>query len=447
MSRARRTALFSIVAAVALVLVKLAIGIATGSLGIVAEAVHSAIDAAAALLTFWSLGIAEQPPDREHLYGHGKAQNLSALAESTVLLGAALWIGLTAIDRISGAASVIEPAAYAFVVLGGVLAIDATRTIVSLRASRSEHSAALAASATHFAADFASTVAVLVGLALTAYGYPNADAIAALFVAVLIVTASVQLARTNVSALMDRAPADASALRVLVESVPGVAEVRSLRVRESGGTSFADVVIGIDRLEGLERSHDVMDAVESRLDQALAGTVQVTVHAEPITASERPTERVIAASLRVRGVVEVHNVTVLDLPAGRVITLHARLDALLSLADARVAIGRLRREITLEQPATVYVHLEPHEPESLAAVVDDDPLRRERIGQAVRSVCGDEHVVSLYRLGGKLVAVVEINAVPSLSVAAAHDLAGSVEESVRSAAPELHEVIVDVEAS
>ena len=446
-SRARRTALFSFVAALGLVLVKLAIGLATGSLGIIAEAVHSAIDAGSALLTLWAVGIAEQPPDREHLYGHGKAQNLSALAEAVLLSAAAAWIAVAAIDRLTGSAAEIEPAAYAFVVLGGVLVVDAARALASFRVSRDEKSAALAANALHFGADFVSTLAVLAGLALTAAGYPKADAIAALFVAVLVVYAAVRLAARNVSSLMDRAPADGATLGALVASVPGVAEVRSLRVRESGGTAFADVVIGVDRLGGLERSHDVMDAVEKRLEEALGGKVQVTVHAEPIAAHERPTERVIAASLRVAGVVEVHNVTVLDLPGGRVITLHARLDAHLSLEDARAVIARLREEITRDEPATVHVHLEPHEPESLTAVVDHDPVRRERVGRAVSSVCSDELELSLYRLGGRLVAVIEIRTAPSLSIDQAHALAGSIEEAVREAVPELHEVIVDVEAA
>ena len=100
MSVARRTALFSLGAALTLVAVKLIVGFATGSLGILAEAVHSGVDAGAALLTVWAVGVADRPADPEHPYGHGKAQNLSALGEAAILVLAAAWIAVSAILRL-----------------------------------------------------------------------------------------------------------------------------------------------------------------------------------------------------------------------------------------------------------------------------------------------------------------------------------------------------------
>src|SRR5207342_338803 len=205
----------------------------------------------------------------------------------------------------------------------------------------------LGANAVHFAADFVGTLAVLGGLALTALGYPEADAIAALFVAGLVVLGAVGLASSNVNALMDSAPAGAEVhLREVVSSLPGVTEVRAVRVRSSGGKYFAEVVIGVDRLAGLERSHAVMDEVERVVELELGGPAEVSVHAEPLAADERPSERVVAAALRVPGVIEVHNATVLLRSAGRAITLHARVDARLSLSEAAGITQRLRSEIT-----------------------------------------------------------------------------------------------------
>ena len=449
MSVARRTALFSLGAALALVGVKLLVGFLTGSLGILAEAVHSGVDAAAALLTLYAVGVAERPADHEHPYGHGKAQNLSALGEAAILVIAAVWIAFTAIVRLTGNGGHVEATWYAAAMLGLVLVIDAARATTSARVARSEGSAALGANAVHFAADFAGTVAVLVGLAFTSLGHPRADAFAALFVGCLVVLGAIRLARSNVDELMDIAPVGAEAnLRSVIASLPGVTEVRALRVRSSGGKYFADIVIGVDRLAGLERSHAVMDEVERVVEHELGGPAEVSVHAEPLAADERPSERVVAAAMRVAGVIEVHNATVLMRPGGRAITLHARVDAGLPLQEAATITQRLRAEIRRETGAAdVYIHLEPHTPDVTAAF-DVTGRRRDicdGVTAAVRPVAGEPEEVLVFEHDGRYVVVLRVRAVPGQSGADAHALAGKVEEAVRAAIGELEEVVVEVD--
>ena len=334
MSTARRTALLSFLAALALVATKLLVGLATSSLGILAEALHSGLDAVAALLSLYAVGVAERPPDEQHQYGHGKAQHLAALSEAAILAAVAIWIGFEAVMRLRSGGGDVQPEWYAFVLLFGVLIVDAARWSVSFRTGTRERNAALLASAWHFASDFAGTTAVLIGLALVSAGYPRADAVAALTVAALVLVAAARLAALNVDALMDRAPSGLDRrIGQIAQDVPGVAEVRSVRVREAGGETFADVVIGVSRLEGLERSHQTMDQVEDAVGSQI-GPAQVTVHVEPSTGAEAPNERVAAAALRVPGVVETHNISVLEQGSGgRAITLHVRLPA--GHADAR----------------------------------------------------------------------------------------------------------------
>ncbi len=446
---ARRTALFSLGAALALVAVKLLVGFLTGSLGILAEAVHSGVDAGAALLTLYAVGVADRPPDYEHPYGHGKAQNLSALAEAAILVLAAGWIAVSAALRLGSGGGGVHATWYAAAMLGLVLLIDAARATTSARVARSEGSAALGANAVHFAADFAGTLAVMIGLGLTALGHPRADAIAALFVACLVVFGAAGLARSNVDALMDSAPVGAEAnLRAVVASMPGVTEVRALRVRSSGGKYFADIVIGVDRLAGLERSHAVMDEVERVVEHELGGPAEVSVHAEPLAADERPTERVVAAALRVAGVIEVHNATVLMRPGGRAITLHARVDAGLPLQEAARITQRLRSEIRHETGAAdVYIHLEPHTPGVTAAfdVTGHRADLRERVVEAVRPIAGEPEEVLVFEHEGRYVVVLRVLAVPGQSVADAHAHAGRVEEAVRAAIDGLEEVVVEVD--
>ena len=448
MSTARRTALVSLVAAIVLVGVKLAVGLASGSLGVLAEAAHSGIDAVAAVLTLFAVGVAERPADPEHQYGHGKAQHLAALGESAFLAGAAVWIAAEAVLRLSSGSSPVHPHAYVFAVIGLVLVVDATRATVSLRTGRSQRNAALIANAWHFGSDFAGTLAVLAGLGLAAGGVPGGDSVAAIFVGAIVLVAAVRLARGNVDALMDRAPSGlAGVVERAVRGVPGVAEVRSVRVREAGGESFADVVIGVSRLESLETTHATTDRVEQAVRDSL-GRAQVQVHVEPAAlAGERASERVAAAALRVPGIVEAHNITVLEDDAGRAVTLHLRLPADASLRRAADAVERLKREILAEVGiARVYAHVEPSAPDAQPArdVSAAEPEVRACAQAAVRSVAGTTGEVVIYRQGTRLLVVTSLHADPGTSVRDAHALASRVEDAVREVLADVDDVIVEV---
>ena len=451
MSTARRTALLSFLAALALVATKLLVGLATSSLGILAEALHSGLDAVAALLSLYAVGVAERPPDEQHQYGHGKAQHLAALSEAAILAAVAIWIGFEAVMRLRSGGGDVQPEWYAFVLLFGVLIVDAARWSLSFRTGTRERNAALLASAWHFASDFAGTTAVLIGLALVSAGYPRADAVAALTVAGLVLVAAARLALRNIDALMDRAPSGLDwQIGQIAQAVPGVAEVRSVRVREAGGESFADVVIGVSRLEGLERSHQTMDEVEDAVRSQI-GPAQVTVHVEPSTGAEAPNERVAAAALRVPGVVETHNISVLEQgTGGRAITLHVRLPEDMPMREAALTVEQLKREIRSEfGVARVYAHVEPSALGAQPArdIGAEQPQLVRAASEAVTQVAGQGAAeVVVYRQGERLLVVTSLRAEPGRSVREAHVLASRVEDAVRDALDSVDDVIVEVSA-
>jgi Co/Zn/Cd efflux system component len=192
-----------------------------------------------------------------------------------------------------------------------------------VRVGRREQSPALLANAVHFASDFGGSLAVLIGLGLVAEGVSGGDSVAALIVAAIVLFAAVRLGRSNVDALMDRAPTGIRGrVERAVRSVPGVSDVRSVRVREAAGESFAEVVIGVPRLEGLERSHRTMDRSMTRCRGAGAGPGGGT------RTQRRPASGRTTASRRrpcACPVVETHNITVLQEAGGSAVTLHVRL--------------------------------------------------------------------------------------------------------------------------
>jgi cation diffusion facilitator family transporter len=445
MSPQRRTALVSVVAAATLVALKLSVGLAAHSLGLISEAIHSGTDLVAALLTFFAIGVAAHPADLSHQYGHGKAEHLAALAEASFLAAASVFIGVRALDRLFGSGGpTVDATWWAIAVVLLVIAIDASRTAILLRASRRYESAALASNALHFASDLAGSVAVLAGLLLARSGYPNADSIAALFVAVLVLAAAARLMRGNVDVLMDRAPAAAeAAARAAIAALEPDVELRRLRMRHAAGRQFADVVIGVPAGAAVGQGHAAADAVEEAVREALPKS-DVVVHVEPGD-EEEVRDRAHAAALAVPGVREVHNVTVLNVGPELEISLHLKLPGDLPLEDAHELAELVERSIreAVPEAAHVQTHLEP-----LAEAAESSEIERDRA--AIERLVLDEtgsrpRELRFLTSPDGVVAHLTLTVDGSTPLADAHAQASRVEERIRREQPEIGEIIVHTE--
>ena len=451
MSPQRRTALVSVVAACVLIALKLSTGLASGSLGLISEAVHSGTDLVAALLTLFAVGVSGRPADRGHPYGHGKAEHLAALAEAGILVLASLYIAYRSLAVLTGLQEPsVNPAWYAIVVVLIVIAIDASRTAVSRRASQRYGSPALASNALHFGSDLAGSTAVLIGLLLARAGWLEGDAAAALFVAVLVLVAAARLMRRNVDVLMDRVPADAErAAREAIERMePGV-QLRRLRMRQAAGRHFADVVIGVKPDAGVGQGHAAADAVEAAVQSALPES-DVVVHVEPAPEDAELRERIHAAALTVRRVREMHNIRVVSVDGGLEVSLHLKLPQDLTLETAHEVASQVERAIADAVPEVVSVqtHLEPlREPAAgsapAGAGVEADA---ERVRELVQARTGSPpREVRFLQTDDGLVAFLTLGLDPECTLAEAHGLASEVEEDVRRALPELADVSVHTE--
>lgn len=448
MSAQRRTALVSVAAALCLIALKLVTGLLTGSLGLLSEALHSGTDLVAALLTFFAVGVAAQPADQAHPYGHGKAEHLGALAEAGLLVGASLFLAGVALSHLVGRSEPsVDATWYAFVVIGVVIIIDASRATVSLRASRRYGSPALAAGALHFASDLAGSAAVLFGLALVAAGHVKADSAAALFVAVLVLAAAGRLIRRNVDVLMDRTPESAEqAARTAIERLaPGV-ELRRLRMRQAAGKHFADVVIGISPAAALGQAHTAADEVEEAVHRALPGS-DVVVHVEP-RAETALRERLHAAATAVPRVREIHNVQAVTTDGGTEVSLHLKLPGELTLEEAHAVASEVERAIADAVPEvrSVQTHLEPLSEEAAARRADDVDEERDAILRIVREATGRlPRDLRFLRSDDGLVALLTLALDRDRPLAEAHARASEIEERIRRECPAIADVIVHTE--
>lgn len=452
MSPQRRTALVSVVAAGVLIALKLGTGLATGSLGLISEAVHSGTDLVAALLTFFAVGVAGRPADPGHPYGHGKAEHLSALAEATILVLASAAIVWQAVDRlVTSTHPQVQATWWAFGVIAVVIAIDVSRATVSARAARTYQSAALAANALHFAGDLAGSVAVLAGLLAVRAGATEADSAAALFVAVLVLVAAGRLMRQNVDVLMDRtsASSEQAARRAIAELDPPV-ELRRLRLREAGGRHFADVVIGLAPGAAVAQAHTIADRVEEAVELALPGS-DVVVHVEPKESTEAALrERALEAALQIPQVREIHNVTLLRTGERTDVSLHLKLPGHLPLDEAHAIATEVEQAIAAALPEVdeVQTHLEPltelAESRSPAASLDEQEAAIVRA--IVADVTGSAPLeLRFLQTDAGLVAFLTLPVSSGRSLADAHATASEVEARIRDARPGIADVIVHTE--
>jgi cation diffusion facilitator family transporter len=444
MTPQRRTALVSICAAAALAALKLGAGLASGSLGLVSEALHSGTDLVAALLTFFAIGVSGRPADERHQYGHGKAEHLAALGEASALGLVSLAVAGLAVTRLTGTTEhTVDTAWWVFAVVGVVLALDLSRTVVSLRTARRFDSEALRSNALHFGSDFAGTLAVLAGLAAAAAGVPEGDAVAALFVAALVLVAAGRLIRRNVDVLMDRAPADVeAAARTAIDEVEPPVSLSRLRLRQAAGRTFADVVIAVSPGAAVAQGHAAADRVEAALARVLPGS-DVVVHVEPVPDSAAVRERAHAAALTVPRVREIHNLSLVSLHGVTELSLHLKLPGELPLEEAHEVAEELEAAILAAVPeiASVQTHLEP-----LAEAGAGEEVEAAEIEAAVeRAAGGPPRELRLLRTEQGVVAFLTLGLDPGSTLADAHATASAVEERLRRARPDVADVIVHTE--
>lgn len=276
-----KVAFASVIAAVFLTGFKLLVGIVTRSMGILSEAMHSALDLVAAVTTFFAVKAADRPADREHNWGHGKIENISALFETLLLFITCIWIIYEASKRLITGNTIIEVSVWSYLVVSVSIAIDFVRSRALYRAAKKHKSQALEADALHFSTDIWSSVVVLLGLIFANIGFHYADSIAALFVAVIVVFVSFRLGKRSIDALLDKSPDGiVNIVNSTVAEIPEVLYFHDIKIRMSGAKTYIELNIHLQPEMSLEQAHKVSEQVENKICEKISNC-EVHIHQEP----------------------------------------------------------------------------------------------------------------------------------------------------------------------
>lgn len=365
----QRVALSSVVASVFLIVIKLVVGVMTGSLGIISEAIHSMLDLGAALLTYFAVRVSDKPADGEYNYGYGKYESLSALIETGLLIVTSVLIIYKAVVRLFVAPVEIEVNVMSFGVMIIAIIVDASRSKLLSKTAKKYNSQALEADALHFSSDILSSSVVIIGLISTRMGFPEADPVSAVIVAMLVLVASYRLGRKTVIILLDKAPEGlAEKIKANAMKISGVTGVHNIRIRHSSTKMFIDMHVNIQESLPFKQVHDITERIEHDLSE-LGYDADVVIHPEPANAAEgdKSIEGMLQSAPRVSiaDIIKSHGVKFHDLiirhAAKRyMIDFHLELPKNLSVEQAHRICDVLEDDINRSVPhSIVNIHVEP----------------------------------------------------------------------------------------
>jgi len=277
----KTVALSSIVAAFFLTSFKFIVGIITGSLGLLSEALHSSLDLVASVVTYFSVRISDKPADKKHHFGHGKVENLSALIQTILLLITCGWIIYEAIHRLVTQEFEIQVTKWSYIVVISSIIVDISRSRALFRVAKKYNSQALEADALHFSTDIWSSVVVLLGLICAQFGFYFADPIAALIVAFIVLYISYKLGKKAIDILLDKAPAQShDFVTKLLDNHPEIKKYHNLKLRTAGADTFISFNIHLDPTMSFSEVHKFCDHLEKDIQQKIS-RCGVYIHAEP----------------------------------------------------------------------------------------------------------------------------------------------------------------------
>ncbi len=469
-SMKRRAAALSLLAALFLTAFKLAVGLYTNSLAILSEALHSGLDLVAAVMTWYAVFLSSRPADSGHPYGHGRAENLSALAETVLLFAVCIYVGWEGMHRLMEGGEPVLPSLWGVGVMAVSMLVDASRVRALRKAARAAKSQALEADALHFATDIFASAVVFVGVlavwladwlhapAHLRHILAQADTVAALIVALVIFKASRDMARSAVGFLMDAGSAETQrAVEEAVRALPGVLEVSRLRMRSSGPRCFFDMNLGVEPNLRVSEGHRIAHEAACAVKRLVPGA-DVVVHVDPCApggASASPLEACRALALR-QGL-SAHDFRIFQTGSGR-----PRIEAVLEF-DGGIAYARAMARVRAYEAAVarlhpdveLVTHVEPAA-QSLAAselAPGESSLAdacREQVERAVarHPLCGRPHGIAvLMEPGLGLCLGFHCTMGGVLSVCQVHDETVRLEQELREALPVLARVTVHVDCA
>ena len=432
---------------------KLVVGYWTGSLGLIAHGYDSVFDTASNVIGLIGVGIASQPADERHPYGHRKAETLASLVIAMLLFMTTGQLIASVIDRLRDRSLIAaEVTAWSFGALLLSMVVNVVVVSYELRVGRRLHSDVLVADAMHTRVDLLVSASVMVGLVAVRLGYELADPLVALLVASFIAKIGIDIIRQSTSTIMDEPTVPPDELEPIILSVPGVLSSHRVRTHGYQSASVADLHIRVDPSMSAEQAHAIAHEVERRLREHTPAVQDVTIHVEP-SSTIPPGLAQPAVTNRLRRLatglgLSIHSVWVYELDEARQLEAHVEVDEHLSLRDAHELSNLFEKRVHAEiaDITEVTTHIEPRGELAGASPQVDSATGRdvERIVEREfgAGACHDVRVRE--GLTGKSISL-HCFMEGGMTIAEAHRAADRLERELHASMENVRQVVVHVE--
>jgi cation diffusion facilitator family transporter len=443
-------ALSSIGGAILITTLKIVVGFWTGSLGILAEAAHSGLDLLAAVITFLAITFSSKPADKEHLYGHGKIENFSALIETILLFVTCAWIIYEAVHRLMDRTVEIDVNFWSFFVMVVSIIVDYTRSRALSKAAKKHRSQALEADALHFETDIWSSSVVILGLIFAAFNIHMADSIAALIVAMIVIYVSYSLGKRTIDELLDRAPTGLEErIITIASSMQGVEKADNIRIRNSGSQTFVDLSLHMKRTMPLEQANALVHQVEDAL-HAIVPNGDIVIHPEPVETTDETIAEKVRLLMSRNGLI-AHDVQTYSVSGAYQVEFQLEFAKDEDFVEVHKQVDKIESDIKEQIPnvGSVVVHIEDSKEKIMESVnvTEDSHELIERITYLAfeESEITDCKILSVLEVGGKYRVSMNCAISGKLSLEEVHTVSTKLETKILAENPTVEEVHIHTE--
>jgi len=423
----------SAVAIFSVVIVEVSVGLFVNSLAILSDGLHALLDVVSTIMLFFAVRASIKPPDEEHTYGHEKFETIGGLIGGIVLIAVAFLIFYEAALRL-----IVPQQIHQNVELAGFIAIAYALFVASLRVTvfrktQNVESPSMKVGLYDAISDLSSTLLALVGFGLATLGFFYGDALASIFLGIMLSYLSFKLVRVSVMELSDTASKElVQKTRKAILSNEGVVKTENLKVRKVSSKIFIDASIQVSSVMSLEEAHSLASKIEADLKEAL-GNVDATIHIEP-SEKETKMEQIVEKLATVEGVKEVHEISTIYIGGKLYITLHAYVNPELSVEEAHNIAEAIEQRIHSEiKPLeNVTVHVEPSGVAVPAAEVNEAQLRKV-VYEVAKSIAGNLRIkrIVTYASAGKRYINIDCCITKQVQIKEAHKIASQVEKETK----------------
>ncbi|HKM60716.1 MAG TPA: cation diffusion facilitator family transporter [Candidatus Bathyarchaeia archaeon] len=423
------------VAIFSVVIVEVSIGFFVNSLAILSDGLHALLDAVSTVMLFFAVRASIKPPDEEHTYGHEKFETIGGLIGGVVLIAVAFLIFYEAALRLTGMANAQINQGLEF---SGFIAVGYAIFVASLRVTvfrKGQHieSPSMKVGFYDAVSDLSSTLLALVGFALATLGFYYGDALASIFLGVMLSYLSVKLVRVSVMELSDTASKElVQKTRKIIVQHDGVVQALNLKVRKVSSKIFIDASIQVPSHMPLEEAHSLASKIEADLKHAL-GNVDATIHIEP-SEKESKLDQLVERLATVDGVKQVHEISTVYTGGKFYITLHAYVDPELSVEEAHKIAQtiEIRLQAEIKPLENVTVHVEPSGIAVPAIQVDESQIRNV-IHEMAKTIAENLRIkrIVTYAADGKRYINIDCCFTKQIQIKEAHRLASEIEKETK----------------